>query len=257
MHRTRKRKIRKIYSLWGYCAALLLILLGWEATALVLRSPAVPGPYTTFTVFFLQFPALLPQFAVSFYRVLCALCLGTAAAFPVAVTLARSEKADRVFAPFLFLTYPVPKVVLLPVFLVLLGLGDAAKIALISVTVFFQVMMAMRDAVRRVPHSYIDSVRSMGARRADIYRHVIVPAVLPDLYAALRIAGGTGVALLFIAESVAGTSGLGYMIMNAWSLVDYPNMFAAITAMAVLGLAVYEIISLLEYKTCSWTRAGK
>ena len=249
-------KPSRIHPVLGYIIALGIIVLGWELTSLVLQSPAVPSPLTTFEVLSQELETLAPHFVISSYRVVASILIGTALAFPIALLLSRNEKSDAIFAPFLFLSYPIPKVVLLPVFLVLMGLGDAPKITLISVTVFFQVLMAMRDAVKQIPESYITSAKSFGAGSWDVYKHVIIPAVMPDLFATLRIASGTGVALLFIAESIAGTTGLGYLIMNAWSLVDYPQMFAAIVAMALLGVIVYEIIACLERKICAWTKAG-
>ena len=92
----------------------------------------------------------------------------------------------------------------LPVLLVLLGLGNAPKIALIAIIVFFQILVTARDAAKAVPEASVLSVRSLGASRLDIYRHVVVPAALPDIFTALRIGTGTAIAVLFLAESIAG-----------------------------------------------------
>lgn len=246
-----------LHPVFGYIVALIIILLGWELSSLLINSAALPSPYTSFKVFIEEFTNLAPHFLISSYRVILSILIGTLIAFPIALLCSRNNKIDAIFAPVLFLSYPIPKVVLLPVFLVLLGLGDSAKISLIALTVFFQVLMSLRDAVRQIPESYISSAKSFGANTIDVYKHVIIPAVMPDLFATLRVASGTGVALLFIAESIAGTTGLGYLIMNAWSLVNYPQMFASIIAMAALGVIVYEIIALFERKVCAWTQAGK
>ena len=154
----------------------------------------------------------------------------------------------------LYFLYPLPKVVLLPVLIVLMGLADAPKIALIALTIFFQVLVTVRDAAKAVPEDSIESVRSLGAGRLDVYRHVVVPATLPELFTALRISSGTAVAILFFAESLAGSTGLGYFIVNSWALLDYPRMFAGIIAMAVLGVILYELFDVAERRLTRWRR---
>ncbi|MDO5044110.1 MAG: ABC transporter permease [Coriobacteriia bacterium] len=247
----------KVRAFFGYLLALLILFVGWHVSSLILNSPALPTPIETIPVFIHQLSSLAPHFVISAYRVVISILIGMVLAVPIALLLSRNEKTDAIFAPFLFLSYPIPKVVLLPVLLVIFGLGNLPKIMLISLTVFFQVLMSMRDAALQVNPSYIASVQSLGANSWEIYRHVIVPAVMPNLFATLRIASGTAIAILFIAESMAGTTGLGYVIINAWGLIDYPQMFAAIIAMAMLGVLIYEIIASIERKITAWTKAGQ
>jgi NitT/TauT family transport system permease protein len=161
-----------------------------------------------------------------------------------------------VFAPLLFLTYPVPKVVFLPVLMVLLGLGDAPKIALIGLIVFFQILVTARDAAKAVPDASVLSVRSLGASRLDIARHVVLPAAMPDIFTALRIGTGTAIAVLFLAESTAGTNGLGWYIVDAWGRIDYPAMFAGIIAMALLGVVLYEALDVVDARVTRWRRTA-
>jgi ABC-type nitrate/sulfonate/bicarbonate transport system permease component len=148
-------------------------------------------------------------------------------------------------------------VVFLPVLLVLLGLGDASKIVLITLIVFFQLLVTARDAARAIPTASVLSVRSLGAGRLDVFRHVVVPAALPDIFTALRIGTGTAVAVLFFSESIGGRSGLGYYIVDAWGRLAYDSMFAGIIGMALLGVALYELLELAEGRLCRWTRVAR
>ncbi len=236
----------------GYLFAIVFILAGWWITALVVQSPALPSPAETLPVFAKFLSALLPYFLISAYRVVVSIALGTLLATPVALVCARSKTLDNLFAPVLYLLYPIPKVVLLPILLVLLGLADAPKIALITITVFFQVLVAVRDAVRAVPEEAILSIRVLGASRWDEYRHVIIPATLPAIFTSLRISTGTAIAVLFFAEAIAGSTGLGYFIMYSWSLVNYPRMFAGIIALAVLGVVLYALFDIVERRLTRW-----
>ena len=237
----------------GYVFAVAFIIAGWWITALVVNSPALPTPPQTFEVLGANAPVLVPYFVTSAYRVIAALVFGTALAVPIAQVCARSRTLDTLFAPVLYLLYPIPKVVLLPILLVLLGLADAPKIVLIALTVFFQVLVAVRDAVRSVPQGAVLAARSLGAGRWGMYRHVIVPATLPAVFTSLRIGVGTAIAVLFIAEAMAGSTGLGYFIMQSWSMVNYPRMFAGIIALALLGLVLYALFDLVERVLTRWS----
>ncbi|PKQ16886.1 MAG: ABC transporter permease [Actinobacteria bacterium HGW-Actinobacteria-7] len=241
----------------GYVGATVVLLVGWWALALAVGSPALPGPVVALTAFVTVWPQLWPETLVSLARVLVAMALGTALAVPTGLALGRSARADAVFAPLVFLTYPVPKVVFLPVLLVLLGLGNAPKIALIGMIVFFQILVTARDAAKAVPHASVLSVRSLGASRWQVARHVVVPAALPEIFTALRIGTGTAIAVLFLAESIAGSNGIGWYIVDAWGRIDYPSMFAGILAMALLGVVLYELLDALEARVTRWRSAGR
>ncbi len=241
----------------GYTFAILFILAGWQLAAVLVASPALPGPFDAIPMVVLYFSDLWPAFLVSLYRVLAAMVIGTVLAVPLGLMCGRSPRVDAVFAPVLYFLYPLPKVVLLPVLIVLMGLADAPKITLIAITVFFQVLVTVRDAAQSVPEESVLSVRSLGAGRWDIYRHVVIPATLPDLFTALRISSGTAVAILFFAESLAGSTGLGYFIVDAWALLAYPKMFAGIIAMALLGVVLYEVFEAAERRLTRWRRVGR
>lgn len=239
----------------GYAAAVVVLAVGWQLLAWAVDSPALPGPVPAVAEFVRTFGSgLAPHMLVSAWRAVFATALGTVIAVPLGLVLGRSPRLDAVVAPLLFVTYPVPKVVFLPVLFVLLGLGDASKITLITLIVFFQILLTARDAARAIPSASVVSVRSLGASPLQVFRHVVFPAALPDIFTALRIGSGTAIAVLFLAESVAGSNGLGYYIVDAWGRIDYSAMFAGILGMALLGVLMYEGLEALEARLCRWTR---
>ena len=244
--------------LLGYLGATALLLVGWQLLALVVDSAALPGPVEALGTFATNFVTdLVPEMLVSAWRVVVSMALGTALAVPLGLVIGRSPRLDTVAAPLVFLTYPVPKIVFLPVLLVLFGIGSLPKIALITLIVFFQILVTARDAARAIPSGSVLSVRSLGADRAQVFRHVVVPAALPDVFTALRISTGTAIAVLFFSESIAGTDGIGYYIIDAWSRIAYRDMFAGIIAMALVGVVLYEALELAEARVCRWTRVGR
>ncbi|MBN2404281.1 MAG: ABC transporter permease [Coriobacteriia bacterium] len=244
--------------LLGYVGAVLALLAGWWLLSVAVGSPALPGPAPAISDFVrLWWSDLFPQLLHSAWRVVASMTMGALLGAPIGLLIGRSPRLDSVAAPMVFLTYPIPKIVFLPVLLVLLGIGNAPKIALITLIVFFQILVTARDAARGIPAASLLSVRSLGATRTQVFRHVVFPAALPDIFTALRISTGTAIAVLFFSESVAGTSGLGYYILDAWGRIAYSQMFAGIIAMALLGVVLYEILEMAEARVCRWTRVGR
>ncbi|HOV80601.1 MAG TPA: ABC transporter permease subunit, partial [Bacillota bacterium] len=126
---------------------------------------------------------------------------------------------------------------------------------LISVIVFFQILVTTRDAARQINKSMIDSVISLGAGELQIYRHVIYPSCLPKIMTSLRISLGTAIAVLFFSETVAnrgGIGGIGYYVMEAWARLEGKEMFAGIIAMGIMGFVLYLFLDWLEKKCCTW-----
>lgn len=250
--------MRRLRRLGGYLGATAVLLACWWALAALVGSPALPTPGAALRDFArLWRGELWPQLLVSAWRVGLSMAIGLATAAPLGLLIGRLRRLDALAAPLIYLSYPIPKIVFLPVLLVLFGIGDAPKVALITLIVFFQMLVTARDAARNVPAAALLSMRSLGATRWQVFRHVVVPAALPDLFTALRVSSGTAIAVLFFSESVAGTSGLGYYIIDAWSRIAYSEMFAGIIAMALLGVVLYEIIDAAEARLCRWNRAGR
>jgi NitT/TauT family transport system permease protein len=115
----------------------------------------------------------------------------------------------------------------------------------------------VRDAASALRPELIYSVRSLGAGRRALFRFVYLPATLPAALTGLRVSIGTAIAVLFFAESFATTSGLGYyIIVESWGRLAYPEMYAGVVAMSVLGLLLYFLVDWLERRLAPWMFAN-
>lgn len=238
-----------------YGIALLLLGLFWHLAAVTANRPVLPTPWLALQKFLVLWQqSLWRHFLVSSWRVLASLVISMVTAVPLGLLLGRSEKLDRFFAPLVYILYPIPKSVFLPLIIVFLGLGDTPKIFLITLILFFQILVAARDAAKGVPQQSLYSMQSLGANRWQVFRHVIWPSSLPEILTALRISIGTAIAVLFLAESFASEEGLGYLIMSAWGRQEPGEMFAAIMGMALLGFGAYLLVDLLEKTWCRWQK---
>lgn len=236
----------------SYLIAVLLIGFFWYIFSVAVNSPSFPNPGVVFNALVTHLrEGLLEHFLVSTYRVIYAIMLALSLAVPAGL-MSFEKRIDRFVAPFLYLLYPIPHIVLLPLIILLFGIGDVSKIVLIAMIIFFQILVTTRDAARNVSEYYVYSMLSMGATRKDVYKHVIFPASLPKILTAMRISIGTSIAILFFAESFATTKGLGYIIMDSWSKADYPGLYAGILSMAILGFSLYIILEYIEKRVCKW-----
>ena len=228
----------------------------WQVVAVMVDSSVLPGPWPVAKAFWGALDeGLVTHARVSAYRVVFAIVLAAVTAAPLGVVLGMNPRLYAMSAPVIYLSYPVPKIVLLPILLLFLGLGDATKIVMIALILFFQVLILVRDDVRNVRPELVISVRSLGAGPLDLMRHVYIPASLPGLFSALRVSTGVAVAVLFFVESFGTREGLGYYILvESWGRLDYPEMYAGVTAMALLGLGLYYVIDAMERRFCGWTR---
>lgn len=241
---------------------LLLVMLGllaiWQAAAWAVNQPILPGPVTVLAAI----PSELGRglgwhFAISAYRVLAGIVLATITAAPLGLVAGQYRRLDAVLSPAVYLTYPIPKIVFLPLAMLFLGIGDAPKIFLIWLILFFQVLVVVRDASQAVRPETIYSVRSLGARRRHLLRYVYLPACLPAILTALRVSTGTAIAVLFFAETFATQAGLGYyIVVETWGRLAYPEMYVGVLAMSALGMSLYLALDRLEGRLCAWVRAG-
>ncbi|MTV47579.1 ABC transporter permease subunit [Heliobacillus mobilis] len=241
--------------LTGITGATLFLIAIWQVGALMVNNPMLPTPSRAIEAFFTALAGKLAlHLWVSTYRVMASIIISVLVAVPLGLFLGRNRAVDRWVAPLVFLTYPIPKIVFLPIVLLFLGIGDSSKIFLITLIVSYQILVTTRDAAKSVQEADILSLRSLGGGQWDLYRHVIIPACIPDILTALRISAGTTVAVLFLVESFATAEGLGYYIMDAWSRAASADMFAGIIAMALLGFVLILLVDAAETWLCAWRK---
>ena len=234
------------------------LLVAWQLLAWLLDKPILPGPVVVLQTFVTELGnGLLAHLAASLWRVVASTALAIALAVPAGLVMGQSKRVDAIFSPIVYLLYPIPKVVLVPVLMLIFGVGDLAKIAIIFIILFFQILVLVRDQAAGIPPQLLQSVRSLGAGRRALFRFVYLPASLPAILTALRQSVGTAVAVLYIAELFATQKGLGYYIyLNGSTLFNYPAMYAGILAMSLLGLGLYFSVDYLENRLRPWLEAG-
>lgn len=239
---------------WPVFLAALGIFLAWEILALAIQQPILPAPHLVLVVFIQEIGGDLGIHALaSLWRVLASTAVSILCAVPLGLILGQSSRLDQIFAPVIYLLNPIPKIVLAPIVMLVLGINDTSKIVIIFLILFFQILVLVRDQAAAIRPELIYSVRSLGAGRRALFFFVYLPSSLPAILTALRQSIGTAVAVLYIVELTATQYGLGYYIyMHGTTLFDYPKMYAGILAMSLLGLGLHFSADFLQHRFCRW-----
>jgi ABC-type nitrate/sulfonate/bicarbonate transport system permease component len=235
--------------------AVLVLLLIWQLGSMLINRPILPAPPEVGRALVngLMRGDLLSHFTASLWRVLASTLLAILLAAPAGLILGQSQTLNRALSPLIYLLYPIPKVVLVPIVLLFFGIGNLPKIIIIFLILFFQILVLVRDQASSIRPELIQSVRSLGAGRRALFRFVYLPASLPAILTGLRQSVGTAVAVLYVAELFATQKGLGYYIyLNGSTLFNYPAMYAGIVALSLMGLGLYFSVDLLERRLTPW-----
>jgi len=234
--------------------AAIVLFLSWEAVALLLHSMALPQPWEVLVDFLVKIAdgRLVDDFFISALRAVLGILLAFVVAVPLGLIVGAEPSWRKRVSPFIYLLYPIPHVVLLPLVIILFGIGEFSKIFLIALIVFFQVLVTTRDGAKNIHQNYFYSMQTLGATPFQVYRHLVLPATLPRILTAMRISIGTAVAILFFVESFATSKGLGYIIMDSWGQSDYISLYTGIFSMAILGFILYMLLDRMERWICRW-----
>jgi sulfonate transport system permease protein len=139
-----------------------------------------------------------------------------------------------------------------PVFILLLGLGETSKVAIIWWAAFFPVLLNTISGVKLVDRRLVEMARVFGASRGEVFRRVVLPAATPAIFVGLRLSATISLLLLVAAEMIGAKRGLGFLIINSQYNFEIPMMFAAIVLLALIGLAVNAILLAFQKWLCRW-----
>lgn len=187
-------------------------------------------------------------------RMALGLLVGVASGVVVGFAMGMSRLLRAALDSTLSALYVVPKLALLPLLLLIFGVGDTPTIVLVAVAVFFLVWITTMHAVISVPDGWREAARSFGAGRRQLIQHVLLPASLPQILVGLRLATGMAVLTTVAIEFVQGSDGLGRLIWLSWTLFLPRRMYVGIVAVALLGVAANLVVRALTRLLTPWDR---
>ncbi len=225
----------------------------WYVASKLLNQDMLPSPVLVYQhLFQMDMGQLGLHVYNSLIRLFWGMLIATVIGFLIGLLMGSLEKWNKLLDPIVYLTYPIPKIALLPIIMLLFGLGNLSKIILITLIVVFQVILSVRDGIKNIPSSYYKSLRVLGASRFQQFYMITLPAGLASVLSALRIALGTAIAILFFTEVYGTEYGLGYLVMDAWGRLDYLDMYSGILVLSAVAFLLFLVIDVLESRLLRW-----
>ncbi len=254
--RNRMTHWQKTYPNWVSVLAILGLLLVWE---LVCRSGVVsalflPAPSAILNALFTMIAGgeIGLALAASMYRILAGFAIGSLIGLAVGLVTGTSALMDKIGTPIVNALYPIPKIALLPLFILWLGIGELSKVTIIALGVFFPVAMNTYSGVKNVDSLLIKVAASFNAGWWLTMKSVVLPNALPMIFAGLRLAAGTSLLLLVAAEMIAAQVGIGALILHYGDLMITDRLMAGVIVLSLLGLIFNLLLQWLERKVIPW-----
>jgi NitT/TauT family transport system permease protein len=237
-------------------ASPIVLLLLWEIAAdtglLDVRFFPAPSSIFAALIRMLMAGTLMHHTLISLQRLALGFIVGVVPALVLGIVMGLSRPARAIFDPLIAATYPIPKSSILPLALLVFGLGEGSKIFLVAVGVFFPVAINATTGVLQINQIYRDVGKSFKASRWNTFRTIALPGALPVIMTGIRLGVGMGLVLIAVAEMVGARSGLGFLIWNAWETFAVEQMYVGLFMIAIIGFLLTVILTELEKRVVPW-----
>ena len=247
---------QKTYPNWVSVASILCLLAIWELICQsgVVSSLFLPAPSAIINAL-LEMIAdgeIGVSLAASLYRILAGFFVGSLIGLAVGLVTGTSALMDKIGTSIVNAIYPIPKIALLPLFILWLGIGELSKVTIIALGVFFPVAMNTYSGVKNVDTLLLKVAASFNASWWMTMKSVVLPNALPMIFAGLRLAAGTSLLLLVAAEMIAAQVGIGALILHYGDLMITDKLMAGVIVLSLLGLVFNLILQFVERKAIPW-----
>lgn len=237
-------------------ASVLLPLLAWTVLSAsgVVPGRFLPSPLAVASALWemVRSGQLVGDALISLQRVGIGFGLAVLVSVPLGVLIGGFQAGRALCEPFVGLLRYMPASAFIPLLIIWLGLGEPSKIALLVIGVVFFNTLMTADAVRLVPMDVIQVSYTLGARRAEVLRKVVLPHALPGMIDAMRVNAAAAWNFVVVAELIASTSGLGYRIVRSQRFLETDKIFAVLIVIGLIGLTIDVGLRLLRQRVGRW-----
>ena len=248
----RRQRIKRIISLISIITVLVIWYLATAQFELI-TPLKFPSPVSIIETLGRVQSTIVEHSAVTLLRVLASFGIGSLIGMVVGLFMSRFQIVFAILDPIIEIIRPIPPIALIPFFILWFGIGNFGQILLAGLGTFMVLVVSTIEAVRNVPRIYVQAARSLGASDAYIYRTVIIPAIVPELIAAWRVALALAFALTIAAELMGAQSGLGFMIMVARRSLNTDVILLGIIIIGVEAKLMDTLLNTLTRRITTWT----
>jgi NitT/TauT family transport system permease protein len=241
-------------------AAPLLLLAIWELLSRggVLNPIFWPRPSSLIDTFWRMVTkeGLMTDIRISLLRIIGGFVLGAVPAVVLGLAMGLFWPVRVFFMPLASAIYAIPKIAVLPLVIIAFGIGEASKLVIVAVSIFFLVALNTMSGVLEIDPTYRDAARNLGASRWELFYSVALPGALPQIFTGLRL--GLGFALIVIvgAEFLAAKRGIGYQIWEDYQTLRIKQMFVGLVVTALMGWGLTMLLTGLERLAMPWRRSA-
>jgi len=245
--------MKTIKVLINFIMGALLVLIIWYICYLAMNINVLPNPITVL----LAVPGLFGQGILthllhSLFRVFVALIISMLIGIAIGIIAASNTFVSRILTSFLYFTYPIPRVALLPAVMLIFGLSNTAKIIMITLIVIYPIIIVVRDSVKEIPKQTLNTLICYGAGKMQMFLYVTLPYALTSTLSTARISLGTAMSILFFVEAYGARQGMGFFILDSWFRLNYVQMYAGIVILSILGFVLFVIVDIIESVALKW-----
>lgn len=255
-----REEVPKKWYLIGVCITFLFLFLFWGGFSFIhiVDEVFLPTPSAVVVSLFQSFgsPEFWGHIGISVYRVFMGFLLACLIGIPLGILAGTFKFAESFILPMSEFIRYMPAAAFIPLIMVWAGIGETAKILVIFIGCFFQLILMVADDTNRISKDLLYASYTLGANRKQVIFKVIIPALLPKLMTTLRLIMGWAWTYLVVAELVAANNGLGYFIMKAQRFLDTESIFVGIIVIGLLGLIIDRAFAIANKKLFPWVEGG-
>jgi NitT/TauT family transport system permease protein len=251
-----RREALRIAMPWIAIAVLLVV---WEVSCIVFDVPEIllPRPTKVFTVFVARFDILLLFCWQTLWTSLVGFVLAIAGGLVLGLAIGASSFVYSGLYPLLIAFNVVPKVALVPILMIWVGVGALPAVVTAFVISFFPIVVNVATGLATIEPEMRDVLRSLGATHLEILTKVGIPRAMPYLFASLKVAITLAFIGSVISETVGGNRGIGFLMLSAGARNDAPTTFAGLFAIAIMGVLMYALCAFVEKRMTRWAFRGE
>ena len=233
----------------------LLLHILWLIGTYFIDGRIIPSPLLVYSNMDSEFwLGMIIHIAHSLWRLFLGMSISVIIGLILGLLLAQREVIGKLLDPFIYLTYPIPKMAFLPVVMMLLGLGNPTIITMIILIIVFQIIINVRDGIRSIPEENYQILLVLGANKWQLFKDVTLPAAFSHILSSTRVALGTATAILFITENTGISYGMGHFIFNAHSRVNWVDVFSGIIVLSIVAFMLFLIVDILDGVLMKWNK---
>lgn len=250
------KKYQSITNKLAPVIAIAVIILIWFLCNNFELVPAymLPSPLDVAKAFINNFSVMLKQAAVTLQEAIYGLGIGIMLAFIVAALMDRFSFLRKAIYPILVITQTIPTIAIAPLLVLWMGFGMAPKITLVVITTFFPISIGLLNGFENADRDEINMMRSMGANRLQIFKHIKLPSAADSFFSGLKISASYAIVGAVISEWLGGFEGLGVYMTRVKKAYAFDKMFAVIVFISAISLLLIAIVSLIQHILMPWER---